>query len=336
MKISTSLVLFVFFLMKTSAQNDTVYWIEEEISAYSFTCSPAPQLVGLSANNKSVLFYNIEKGQLTMSKDLPLPGQLIQSSDDGSLHAITHDSYVTIVKGEKLKTYPVSAIKSSSIVIVKDLVCVTLEISPSISDDTFLCLDTKNASDKWHECAMGIISGMGDNAAYLNVANDWVYVSDGLQPFKLTSARDCLQIVANYENDYGNGEKLWFSYDGLRMFLSNGMSLTANERPQSHGDFNASFRLYDYNYFSQSSIQPYNIAGIRSDVNDTVYLYSWPYLMPIPGLAKSVPVTSQGMVGGAEEVHVCDDTTTGRNTTYVVVKYSFNGVSKTAVVTLKY
>ena len=334
MKISTSLVLFVFFLMKTSAQNDTVYWIEEEISAYSFTCSPAPQLVGLSANNKSVLFYNIEKGQLTMSKDLPLPGQLIQSSDDGSLHAITHDSYVTIVKGEKLKTYPVSAIKSSSIVIVKDLVCITPTTS-SIDDITFMCLNARKVFDKWHACRSSTFND-NSNPAYLNAAKGWVFLSGQMNAYNLSNADDCLESMGNYDNEYGQGDPLWFSYDGSRIFLANGQSLTADESPQPHGDFNASYQLYDYNYFSQSSIQPYNIAGIRSDVNDTVYLYSWPYLMPIPGLAKSVPVTSQGMVGGAEEVHVCDDTTTGRNTTYVVVKYSFNGVSKTAVVTLKY
>ena len=40
-----------------------------------------------------------------MSKDLPLPGQLIQSFVDGKIHTVTHDGYVTIVENYMSKRY---------------------------------------------------------------------------------------------------------------------------------------------------------------------------------------------------------------------------------------
>ena len=62
----------------------------------------------------------------------------------------------------------------------------------------------------------------------------------------------------NYQ-DYDDlpGDQIWFSYDGSRIFLNNGVTLYASDDDndmQPHGDFNTSHEQYYYNYFSQSSI----------------------------------------------------------------------------------
>lgn len=69
--------------------------------------------------------------------------------------------------------------------------------------------------------------------------------------------------------DYGDSQ-LWFSYDGSRIFLDDEMTLFASDDDNDmkpHGDFNASYEQYYYNYFSQSSsrtltIQFTTIAGL--------------------------------------------------------------------------
>lgn len=311
----------------TLLQNDTIYILEEELSTYSFSCPPG-QLVGLSADRMTMLFYDLEKQQLVMSKDLPLPGQLIQSSVDGKI-VVTHDSYVTIVENYEPKTYPVSAIKSSSIVIVKDLVCITPSIEESPS---FICLNLKNSSDHWHGCGNGYDE---DSQGFVDSAKSWVYTL-GSQKYNLSDNGGCLEVVSDNTDSF-NSDQLWFSYDGSRIFLNNGMTLFASDDDkdmQPHGDFNASYREYYYNYFSQSSLPPYDIAGIRSDLNSTIHYYSWPYLMSVADSTAAIPIPPQARAGYAEEVHMCD--ASGKSVTYVLVKYAFyGGTTKTGIVLLK-
>ena len=152
MCVTTFFSLLVFLCMlqygTSLKQNETIYILGNILSTYSFSCPPG-QLVGLSADRMTLLFYDVVKRQLVMSRDLPLQGQLIQSSIDGSLHVVTHDSYVTIVENYELKTYPVPVIKASSVIILKDLVCITPTIENSAA---FLCFNVKNDSDRWHAC----------------------------------------------------------------------------------------------------------------------------------------------------------------------------------------
>ena len=103
---------------------------------------------------------------------------------------------------------------------------------------------------------------------------------------------------------------------------------------QPHGDFNASYEQYYYNYLSQSSLPPYDIAGIRSDFNSTIHYYTWPYLMPVADSTAFIPIPPQARAGGAEEVHMCD--AGGKSVMYVLVKYtSWGGTTKNGVVILK-
>ena len=323
----------------TLMQSESIFIIEEELSNYSFSCPPG-QLVGLSADRMTLLFYDVEKQQLVMSKDLPLQGQLIQSSVDGKLHVITHDAYVTIVENYELKTYSVPAIKASSIVIVNELVCITPTIESSSA--LFMCFNLRNGSDRWHNCGDDIHINSGD-PAFVDTVKPWVYILGPYlsnQRYTLSVNHECLDRAVSNSNpldpDSGSGQ-IWFSYDGSRIFLNNGMTLFASNDDNDmklHGDFNASHKQYHYNYFSQSSIPPYNVAGIRTDINTTIHYYGWPYLMPVADSAKSIPIPPQARAGAAEEVHMCD--TDGISVTYALVKYSFlGGTTKTGVVVLK-
>lgn len=117
--------------------------------------------------------------------------------------------------------------------------------------------------------------------------------------------RQCLSSKNYFVDTYG--EQLWFSYDGSRIFLDTGLTLTSSNDDsdmQPHGDFNSSHGMYEYLYFSQSSKSPYNIVGIRKDLNDTIFYYSWQYLNFVN--SEPIPPPPQGRIYGAEEVHVCD------------------------------
>ena len=317
----------------TVMKNDSIYVLEEELSAYSFSCPPG-QLVGLSADRMKMLFYDLEKQKLVMSKDLPLPGQLIQSSMDGKLQVITHDSYVTIVENYEQKTYPVQAINASSIVIVNDLVCITPRIK--VDSPSFICFNLKNSSDRWHDCRD---SDYGDYQGFVDSAKSWVYTLSGRlsQKFNLSKNGECLESIDYSREGDIHGDQLWFSYDGSRTFLEDGMTLYASDDDndmQHHGDFNASYKEYYYKYFSQSSIPPYNIAAIRTDHSSTIYYYSWPYLMPIANSTAYIPIPPQARAAVAEEVYMCD--VGGKSVTYVLVKYTFlGGTTKTGIILLK-
>lgn len=177
---------------------------------------------------------------------------------------------------------------------------------------------------------------------YTNTAKNWIYmVNEGLRQsihkYNLSSnTHQCIEYVHdNPWPDFGIdffGDHLWFSYDGSRIFLANGLTLTSSDGNfdmTPHGDFNSSYRTYEYSYFSQSLNSPNVIAGIRSDQNHTVYFYSWPYLLPIQ--SKPVPFPPEGEVNGAEQVHICNQT----GATYVVIRSTFAGSgTKIGVVSL--
>lgn len=323
---------------------ESIYLIEEELSTYSFSCLnwPTGQLVALSADRKSLLFYDIERQQLRMTKHLPMPGQLIQSSKDGSLHVVTHNSYVTLAQAgnSELKVYPTSTTRASSVVIMEGLVCITPGMGRSA---TFLCLNIRNESNKWRKCD-GYKYGL---RGFADTAKGWVYTlcpGSDMNKFKPTSDQDCLESVQSHsnhlhsqvsDNDYGD-HQIWFSYDGSRMFLNTGRALAASDDPDKDmktiGYFNASNSLYYYNYISERSFPPYDIAGIRTDVGNTIYYYNGGSLMPVPDSGKPLPIPPQATSVHAEEVHICDITFV--NVTYIVAKYGFpDGSIKTGVIT---
>ncbi len=332
--ILASVVVFCLILLCNGLQeesiNSNIYMIDEDLHTYTFSCATS-QLVALSSDQKSLLFYDVNKWPPSpTSIVLPLPGELLQVSEDGHYVAVTHDSYLSVVgKAHDLKTYSITVVKASSIVIIEGLACLVPAFDQSTNIQC-LKMDSGNTST----CDYSIYAGA---LAFANVAKGWVYIIDqGLSPqsmhkFSVSTKAQCLDYVHD-NSDFGTydyGQHLWFSYDGNRIFLDNGLTLTSsddNSDMKPHGDFNSSYEMFYYSYFSQSNMFPYTIAGIRSNTNHTVHHYSWPYLQPLD--SKSIPAPSEDAVYGAEQVHVCG------NTTYVIAKYRAPGKgTKIGVVT---
>ena len=320
-----------------------------ELYSYTYSGRPTNQLVALSADRRSLLFYDVEKQSPNpASVDLPLPGELLAVTADGKRAAVSHDSYITIVvlnhRGHihSVKTYLTSVAQASSVLFIEESACLISAIDYS----TYIkCLDM----DSGTTCTCSNIISAGSRG-FTNTAKNWVYVVDqGLNPqsmYKYNVSRQsttktlctCLKHIQHDGINFGGngyyGQRLWYSYDGSRIFLESGWTLTASDKDKldmkPHGDFNASHEIYRYSYFSQSFKYPYVIAGIRSDTNNTIYYYSWPSLLPIDSKTTTIPAPPQSKIIGAEEVHICDET----DTIYAVVKYSFSdGTTKIGVVT---
>ena len=317
-----------------------------DVYSYTYSCS-IDQLVALSADQKSLLFYDIEKPELPTptSVNLPLPGELFALSVDGKRVVVTHDSYVSVVLNHghmhSIKTYPISVVQASSVMIIEELVCLV----PAFDQWMYIqCLNMDNGATC--TCNNDIYAG---GLGFVDTTKNWVYVIDqGLDPqsmhkYNVSSARQstgaktrCLEYLHDNPDfgTYDYGQRLWFSYDGSQIFLENGLTLTAsndNLDMKPGGNFNSSYETYQYSYFSQSYKNPNVIAGIRSDANNTIYYYTWPYLSPITSKTTVIPAPPHGKANGAQEVHICDDL----DITYAVVKYTFSdGTTKIGVIGL--
>ena len=327
-------VCFTVVALQCSAlQKDQILMINDELQSYVFNCASG-QLVALSADKKSIFFfYDIIDNQVSSpdSVPLPLPGLMFKVSEDGKHVAVAHDSYLSIIKktisGHSVTTHPNNIAEPFSMVIVNNLVCIITQWQCFNMESNKTC-SPKNA-----------FSADGDGYASTNIVKDWVYMPNlGISPqslykFNVSSKTHCLEYVQDtgfYDYDYGR--YLWFSYDGSRIFLDSGLTLASSDDDSDmkpHGDFNSSYDTYTYSYFSQSSKPPYLIAGIRTDLNDTVFYYDWPYLNPVK--SEKIPVPPEGQMNGAEEIHNCDDT----SMTYLIVKYWVSGSIKLGIVIRK-
>ncbi len=313
--------------------NSTISIINEDLYIYVFSCA-TNQLVALSANQKSLLFYDVEKQPPSSASllpgdtlSLPMPGELLQVSEDGHYVAVSHDSYLTVVKKVNNShvswTYLTSIIKSSSMIIIEGLAC--LFATSEDWNNNIICLNMEDGN--MTTCSSNIDES---SWAFTNLAKGWVYVGtdpQSMQKYKVSKNKQCLEYIhGNPElgSKYDYTHYLWFSYDGSRIFLDNGLTLTSSDDTSDmkpHGDFNSSYETFQYSYFSQSPNYPYNIAGIRSDINHTIYQYSWPYLQPLG--AESIPHPPQGEINGAEQVHVCAHGQT--DSIFIIARYALTG-----------
>ena len=317
-----------------------------DVHSYTYSCS-INQLVALSADRRSLLFYDIKKPEspdppTPTSVKLPLPGELFTLSANGKQVVVSHDSYVSVILNHNhthsIKTYPTLVIEASSVMIIEELACL---IPASGQWTNIQCLNM----DSGATCTCDNQEYAG-SLGFADTVKKWVYVIEAVDPQSLqkynvsrqsTAKTRCLEYLSDksdVDTRYDYGQHLWFSYDGTRIFLENGLTLSASDdnldmRP--HGDFNSSFATYQYSYFSQSFKDPYVIAAIRSDANSTIHYYTWPYLTPMSSKTTLIPAPPQSKVNGAQEVHICDDL----DTTYAVVKYTFSdGTTKIGVVGL--
>lgn len=308
----------------------TIYMIEEELYTYIFSCASG-QFIGLSADQRTLLFYDIKK-QLPdpVSVSLPLPGYLVQLTADGkSVAVVQSTSYVTIVRvcDHNATTLLLDVDGVSSMALVEGLVCLFPAFNQQNPWVQIKCWKTGSFDTK--TCKGNVYGGSN---AYVNTVKGWVYLEEDNMWHKFKVSAGCLasQAHSNLGAHWHLPQRVWFSYDGTRIFLESGSTLTSSDDYSDltpRGDFNGSYDTWHYSYFSQSSKHPNTIAGIRSDMNHTVYYYSWPNLMPIG--SKPIPVPPGSKTYGAEEVHICDET----DTVYAIVKFAGNK-TRIGVVTL--
>ena len=317
----------VFLLVSVGAgvegQTDDVYMLGHYFDQYEFNCE-AGQLAAFSEDKRSLLFYDIVNRKFVMQKNLSLPGELLKWSADGSRLVVTHDSYITVLYNGTMKITPVPVVQAISVVILDDLACLV----PAFDQWVYMtCMNmtTQNVQT----CTYQVYAG---SLAFADPAKGWVYMMDEeLEPqsmYKFNSVDGCLSYIGQ-NPDFGEftfGSHIWYSYDGSRIFLDNGMSLTASSNPktdmQVHGDFNSSYGKYHYTWFSQSLDDTHLITGLRSDKNDTVFYYTWP-LLQFHG-TKCIPLPKKAtQVLMSEQVHACSE-----NSLFVFSTYGMADATK--------
>ncbi len=312
------------------ARQQGVFLLGHNFHQYDFSCT-AGLLAALSEDRRSVFFYEIVEEHYVEEKKLHLPGDLLKWSPDGQRLVITQDSYMTVLYNGVMKTKAIPVVQASSVVVIEDLACVV----PAISQFTYIvCMNLTTFEVKTCSYPGSMYAG---SFAFADSVKKWVYVLEELDPlsvYKFIVGDGCLNYTRTNPDlgKYYFGNHIWYSYDGSRIFLDNGLTLTASSNPQTdmqvHGDFNSSYEKYRYNWFSQSGYSPYLIAGLRSDLNDTVLYYTWPYLQPSTTCCKPIPSPKEATrILGSEQVHTCS-----KNSLFVFSTYEMTtGVNETGV-----
>ena len=290
------------------SEQDKVFLLGHQFDQYDFSCRNK-LFAALSEDKLSVLFYDVLNQSLVKEEKLNLQGQLLKWSLEQDVLVIAHDSYVTVlhISTGQMKTISTPVVFTASLVVVDGLAC----LFPTYGQWTnVVCVNTATLEVK--TCAYSIYEG---NVAATSV-NNWVYsVDEDLSPqsmYRFIVANGCLNYTRQNPNfgQYSYGQHIWYSYDGSRIFLDNGLTLTASADPQTdmtpHGDFDSSYGEYNYNWFAQSIDSPYTIAGLRSDQNVTLNLYSWPYLTANGTRAIPLPKNATGIYEN-EQVQYCLD-----------------------------
>ncbi|CAH1265027.1 Hypp3109 [Branchiostoma lanceolatum] len=326
--------LSVLLLLACSAANPTTKavsskaWLVENSVEYSqIIFNPAKNsFLGLGSNPHVFDVIDVSSGKPTASLRfaLPLPGQMLAVEPDGGLVAVAHNSYVSfIVLGATvpyMNTYSVPVVETSGMVVVNRAVC----IFPGYGQWTNVVCVSHDGT--YERCPYNIYGGA---LAFLHPNRKWVYSPDtGLSPQSVNKFMVNSTCVGRlWENpnfgDYYYGRHWWFSYDGSRAFLDNGMTLTASDDQKTdmevHGYFNASTGNNPHIWFSQASNDQYYVAGLKPDTTD-ITLYTWPYLMPTQTLPFPVPNDPKATNPQPLQVHYADD---GR--LYTVGKYGQGG-----------
>ena len=294
--------------MCKASRSNKVSSCSDTILTNTTSCA-AGLVAALSEDKYSVLFYNVVSQSFAFEKKLILPGQLLKWSLDGEFETliIAHDSYITVMYNGDQKTMPIPVVQASSLVVVDHLTCLLSEIPEWTG---FVCVNTTSFDVNYKSCFSSI--NIGGSRAFVSVKN-WVYVLNSAHLHRFTEQNGCLNYTRSSPFRIGDGEAIgdhiWYSYDSSRIFLDHGLTLTASSDPQTdmqvHGDFNSSHWGYSYTWFAQSGISPYHVAGLRTDLPDTVNFYSWPYLQPIGTRPIPLPTKNATRIYGSEQVHYC-------------------------------
>ena len=288
----------------------------------------------------SVSYYTTVEMIRMIKLPLRLPGQLVavamlNDTEQDETVVVTHESHISVLHpGPYMKAIPYPVVNASSLFIVEHLACVTPASNPTTSAAHIVCVDLHKLT--WKECPFPVHPdsfGYSDRQPWPNPMQQLAYVLDeGVSIHKFNVSDGCINYQMDNPNPgmYKYGNHAWFSYDGSRMFLDNGLTLSASNL-QANGSFdsNSSHKAYQYKWFSQfSSVNSHEVIGLRSDMPNKVYYYSWPYLnlTRVDTLPTECPTVKTEGIVDTYSIHACDV-----DLVYAIVTYKTKSGEKTGV-----
>lgn len=307
-KMTLAVVVLLALLPLSCAQPYGVMVLGEYYKEYTFTCNSG-LFIGLTANKTRMDAFSPTEGIPLVRQKLPYPGEIVGISPDENFGAIVvvHNSYITRLAGYPLRTWPVPVEQATSLVLLGKSACLVGNSAPSVTMN-ITCVDLLTGSYK--VCAASVT---GPVWAGTNVPKNWVYridsASDVMSKYGLVNG--CLEFIRSRDLSsyglHGKVRKMWFSFDGSRIFLENGLTLDATDEPptdmQSHGYINSQEQNW-YNWFYEPHENARHIAGLRKDKPGSVFYFSWPSLQQVN--QSTIPVMKNGELLDSQQVYYCD------------------------------
>ena len=276
-------------------------------------------VAAISQDSMSVSYYTTVEMIRMIKFPLPLPAQLVavamlNDTEQDETIVVTHDLHISVLHFGGLKTIPYPVVNASSLFIAEHLACVTPAANQTTNVTYIVCVDLHKLT--WKKCPFPVHPGSfgySDRQPWPNPPQQLAYVLDeGRSIHKFNVSDGCVNYQIDNPNPgmYKYGQHAWFSYDGSRMFLDNGLTLsTSNLQANGSFDSNSSHEALQYKWFTQfSKANSHEVIGLRSDIPDKVYYYSWPYLnlTRVDTLPTKCPTVQTEGIVESYSIHACD------------------------------
>lgn len=281
--------------------DDSVWLLGEYFKTFSFNCHG--MVAALTPNKKGMSFYLVSEDVFAGTYNFSQPGKLIGIPDVGYRVVVAHNtSYMTILDSGDMTTNYIPVEDPSSLVLVEDLAC----LLPNHLLNEMAIITCMNLTTlEYKNCPYDSHLHIGSHG-YTDPIKNWVYIFDGegIQPSSIHkySVKDgCLKYIHDspHEKQDKLGEHAWFSYDGSRIFLDNGLTLKESDDVTQDMKINGNFNNKSedqYIWFSQpADTEHHMIAALKKDIPETLFLYESPSLklqksikIPMPPKAKSI------------------------------------------------
>ncbi|XP_065197888.1 uncharacterized protein LOC135829407 [Sycon ciliatum] len=310
-------------------QLDTVWLLSVNYTSYAY--SPIKdRLLALHPGGLAVDELDLATRTVAKTYPMPIPGYRISIGKTGRYVSVVHNSYITFIDvvAETLQTenFPYADVPVDGLVVdlteehetcawihfrqgggyVGEIVCVN-----PVNGNATKCYQagaygytttTLGTSDG--KCVYGLTSS-GYIAKYRVPDVTRSPIATPRCPYFLRS------VVPNWGNYY-TPNSAWFSYDNSRIFLNNGLTLSASsdqtEDLQEHGAFNGSFyEQYIYWVDQDRKLTTHPVVALqriyaRGEFKLHVIKYSWPYLkamgspidIPVPTSPADLKVATHG------------------------------------------
>jgi len=197
---------------------------------------------------------------------------------------------MTINRFGNFTTFSIPAPDPASLVMIRDLACITMETSPKL-----LCVNVIQGNMKFCPDLKGVGYKSYSNIITDTVSPDTVFLvsHDDQVISEYSVSEDCLVFVKQ-GSPGALGEGLWVSHDNSRLFLGNGGTVSTKDLSSQATLGNTSIGQYTYLSISQlysremGLPEQWPLAALRGDDLNTVFHYTWPGL--VSNGTEAVPV----------------------------------------------